>query len=336
LGVTMVHWCIYQFATFTTFVIFELYDLKYNVLPKWLKTAKIYIYGFSMVIGISTSFVSGSLTLSNSLMDVYNINIPPVAIVMFIGAIVAFSVLRGLHKGMAVLARITMVILAVFLIMCCFILPEGWLVTSGEALGSLVTDFWHNNVYHNTQMQNEYSSPIEVWNLGWAAFVAYFIVGISKGRSFRTIIATSLFVPTILGMIYLAITGNIGMFHQAQGVPYEGIHSASIAGLVGLPLVSILLMVFLFVTSCDSQTYSLDTLVSKGSKLNIVARKLMWIILEITFVCIILLSGAKAAVQGVGFLFTPLLILLAIAYLYYIAKFYIKGGKKSVEVSEEV
>ena len=72
-------------------------------------------------------------------------------------------------------------------------------------------------------------------------------------------------------------------------------------------------------------SYAMDCLISTGSEFPVVFRKIMWVLLEVLFVTVLLLagSGTTSAVQGLSFLFVPLMILLAVVFLFYILRFYL-------------
>lgn len=93
-----------------------------------------------------------------------------------------------------------------------------------------------------------------------------------------------------------------------------------------LPVMFIVLMSMFYVTSSDSQSFAMDTLISAGSNIPVLYRKIMWVMLEVLFVTVLLLagSGTTSAVQGLSFLFVPFMILLAAVYLVLLIRFLIK------------
>ena len=40
ISLTLNHWIVIPWAMYVTFTIFEIYDVKYNILPNWMRTAK--------------------------------------------------------------------------------------------------------------------------------------------------------------------------------------------------------------------------------------------------------------------------------------------------------
>lgn len=136
-------------------------------------------------------------------------------------------------------------------------------------------------------------------------------------------------VPSILITLYMMVGNSIGMELLNQGnavaeLPYLAIKKYSF-----IPPIFILLMALFYITSADSMSFAMDEIISKGSKIPVVFRKIMWVLLEVLFVTVLLLvgSGTTAAVQGLSFLFVPFMILIAVIFVFYIVRFYYKRFK---------
>lgn len=325
IGLTINHWIVIPWAFYVTFAIFEIYDLKYKLLPKWLETVKVYIYGLLMMLGIGTSFALGVITISGAINTIYGITIPSYALVILLGALVTVSLLRGLHKGMKQFAKWSMFLLYAFMIILCFIAPADTIKEGASAIGSFFTDFFYNNVYQGRAVQKDWTVYYWIWWISWAAFTAPFIVTISKGRTIRSVVFYTVVIPSILITIYMVLGNSIGMDLLKNGteinmLPYVAINKFKI-----LPIIFVVLMSMFYVTSSDSQSFAMDNLISAGSKIPVLYRKIMWVMLEVLFVTVLLLagSGTTSAVQGLSFLFVPFMILIAIIYVFYLIKFYI-------------
>ena len=326
LGLVLNHWTIVPFAIYGLFTIFEIYDLKYQVLPNWLRSAKIYIYCLSMMLGIGTSYALGTITIADTSKILYGIDIPSYAIVILLGAAVTISLLRGIHKGMKVFASIAMWMLLIFSLIMIYFMPSNWYNTSLEAVTSFGSDFLYNNLYRGSTLQQDWTVFYDIWWIGWSSFVAAFMVSISKGRTIGNILLYLLVIPAIISAIYMCICGTIGLDLMNKGVETTMIPFEAVKVIPGLPILFIALMAIFYVTSSDSQSFAMDSYISKGSKTPIVYRKILWVFLEVLFVTVLLIAGTSTtkAIQGLSFMFSPIMILFAIAYLYYIGKFYYK------------
>ena len=326
IGLTINHWIVIPWAFYVTFAIFEIYDQKYNLLPNWLRTIKTYVYGLLMMLGIGTSFALGVITISGALENIYGINIPSYALVVLLGALVTISLLRGIHKGMKKFASFSMILLYIFMAIMIFYAPSCTFKNGIDAVGSFFSDFFYNNIYGGRSVQKDWTVYYWIWWISWAAFTAPFIVTISKGRTIRSVVFYTVVVPSILITLYMVVGNSIGMDLLNNGnaiteLPYLAIKKYSF-----IPPIFILLMALFYVTSADSMSFAMDNIISKGSKIPVVYRKIMWVLLEVLFVTVLLLvgSGTTSAVQGLSFLFVPFMILIAIIFVVYIVMFYFK------------
>lgn len=323
------HWTIVPWCIYVTFTIIEIYDLKYKLIPNWMRTIKMYLYGVMMMLGIGTSFALAVITISSSLQIIYGITIPSYALVILLGTLVTISLYRGIHRGMEVLAKFSVYVFLAFIVIMAILSPADTMSVFATSVRDFFGDFIYNNLPRGTEMQSAWTGFYWIWWISWAAFVAPFIVTISKGRSIRSVVCYTVILPTILQLIYVILGNNIGMDLFKSGVAINMIPYVAIQAHWLLPVIFIILMIMFYVTSSDSQSYAMDEVISKGSKTPIVYRKMLWIFLEIVFVTVLLLagSGTISAVQGLSFLATPLMILFAIVNIIYIAIFVIKSKK---------
>ena len=335
IGLTLNHWIVIPWCFYVTFAIFEIYDEKYHLLPKWLGTVKTYLYGLLMMLGIGTSFALGVITISGACKHIYGIDIPSYSLVVILGSLVTFSLLRGVHRGMKMFAKVSMMILYAYMLIMIIVAPSDTLQVGVKAVGSFLGDFFYNNIYTGRAVQNDWTIYYWIWWISWCAFVAPFIKSISKGRTIREIVFYTVVIPSILIAIFMILGNNTGMHLMSEGVavadlPYVAINSHWI-----MPLIFVILMSMFYITSSDSQSFAMDQTISYGSKTPVVHRKIMWVMLEVLFVTVLLLAGSNSisALQGLSFLFVPLMILLAIVYVVLIIIHIIK--KKKMVASKE-
>lgn len=133
----------------------------------------------------------------------------------------------------------------------------------------------------------------------------------------------------------MILGNNTGMHLMADGVPVSDLPYVAINAHWIMPLIFVILMSMFYITSSDSQSFAMDTTISYGSKTPVVHRKIMWVMLEVLFVTVLLLAGSNSisALQGLSFLFVPLMILLAIVYVVLIIMHIIK--KKGMVTPKE-
>lgn len=337
IGLTLNHWILIPWCFYVTFAIFEIYDEKYKLLPNWLRLVKVYLYGMLMMLGIGTSFALGVITISGACQHIYGVDVPSYSLVVILGALVTFSLLRGVHRGMKVFAKISMYILYGYIIIMVIVAPDDTLIVGGKAVSSFITDFFYNNVYTGRAVQNDWTIYYWIWWISWCAFVAPFVKSISKGRTIREIVFFTVVVPSVLIAIFMILGNNTGMHLLVQGVktadlPYVAINAHWI-----MPLIFVLLMSMFYITSSDSQSFAMDQTISYGSKTPVVHRKIMWVMLEVLFVTVLLLAGSNSisALQGLSFLFVPFMIIFALIYVVLIVKHLMAKQREDVKAVEK-
>lgn len=316
------HWTIIPWSIYVTFTLFEIYDQKYNLLPNWLRSIKNFLYGIMMLLGIGTSFALGVNQISGSLITIYGLNIPNYALVVLLGAVVTYSLLRGLHKGMKVMATISMYLLYAFIIVLAIAAPKDTMVVGANAIGHFFTDFFYNNIYRGAEVQIAWSNYYWIWWISWAAFCAPFIVTISKGRTIRQMVFYTVIVPSLLITLYMILGNNYGMHLLKTGTEIGMIPYAAIDIHWILPVFFIILMSMFYITSSDSQSFAMDQIISRGSKTPILYRKILWVFLEVVFVTVLLLAGGGtiSAIQGLSFLMVPFMIIFAFIFVFLMIK----------------
>ena len=316
IGLTLNHWILIPWCFYVAFAIFEIYYEKYQLLPKWLRIINTYVYGLLMMLGIGTSFALGVITISGACKHIYDIDIPSYALVILLGALVTFSLLRGIHRGMKMFAKISMYILYGYILIMIIVAPSDTMSVGGKAIGSFISDWFYNNVYTGRAVQNDWTIYYWIWWISWAAFVAPFIRTISRGRSIRSIVFFTIVIPSILIAVFMILGNNTGLHLLKEGVPVAELPYVAINAHWIMPVIFIVLMSMFYITSSDSQSFAMDTTISYGSKTPVVYRKILWVMLEVLFVTVLLLAGSNSisALQGLSFLFVPLMILFAIVY----------------------
>lgn len=200
--------------------------------------------------------------------------------------------------------------------------PADTMTVGSHACVSFVRDFFYNNIYKDTPVQNDWTIYYWIWWISWCAFVAPFIKEISKGRTIRSVVFFTVVIPSLLISVFMILGNNTGMHLYESGVPIIELPYVAINAHWIMPIIFIGLMSMFYITSSDSQSFAMDQTISYGSKTPVVYRKIMWVCLEVLFVTVLLLAGSNSisALQGLSFLFVPLMIVLAFIYVALIAK----------------
>lgn len=141
------------------------------------------------------------------------------------------------------------------------------------------------------------------------ALCGHLIARISKGRTIREFVVGVLLVPTRLTLVWLSFFGGTGLsleMFQSAGIAeavQNDLTTALHVTLEHLPLgvfsrvLERILIATFFVTSSDSGTYVVDTLISGGNPNPPVLQRVFWGYMEGGVAAVLLLTGGLDALQ---------------------------------------
>ena len=330
---TLVPWCLYS-----AFTIFEIYQAKYNFLPNWLVKIKDYLYATLMMIGIGISFVLGVTTLSNGIEYLFGVKIPSILLVVVLASLVTTSLLLGLHRGIKNFSNVCNILFLIFSVIVIASVPLESYKLIPSIFSSYFTDFFYNHLPHSGAVQSDWTVYYWIWWLSWVPFVSGFIPTVSKGRSIRSVVAYTVLFPVILSTIFMTAASLVGVNEVALGAnPGEAHYSFLSSFKYVVPVLFVVIMAGFYITSSDSQSFAMDRVISKGSKMPIVLRKIIWVLLEVLFVCILLYSNNESlyGLQGLGFIGVIPLMILAVIMIGYIIKIKITEFKTNKKLNHE-
>ncbi|WP_444999972.1 BCCT family transporter [Halomonas mongoliensis] len=242
-----------------------------------------------------------------------------------ISAISIFSAVTGVRRGIRVISEmnvwVSLAVVGTFLIGG----PTLWLIMAfGETLLDYAINFipmglWYADEPGTAEWQQGWTIFYWGWWLAWAPFVGLFIARISKGRTLREFVLGVLLVPTLIIFVWLIIFGGNAMYqelHAANGPGSAGIIElvnawqlpaalfATADGIVGTGAFGWLLsamMVFLlmswFVTSSDSGTLVLTTILSLGDEEPPARFRVFWGVVIGLVAAVLLVAGGLTALQ---------------------------------------
>ena len=250
---------------------------------------------FGGVFGIATSLGLGASQMAaglNVLLDVDPGLVTQIALIAAISVAATVSAVSGVSRGIRILSewniRLSIVLLGCFL----FLGPVIWIVrfaavSLGEYLWSLVP--MSIRIADNpgeAAWQNAWTIFYWGWWISWAPFVGTFIARISRGRTLREFILGVMFVPTGLVLLWFGIFGGNAIhleLNAAGGVGTAGImelvraanYEAALYATIGrmsdigwltwtMSAMATVLLATWFVTSSDSGTLVITTLLSMG------------------------------------------------------------------------
>mgnify|MGYP001074494559 CR=1 FL=1 len=172
-----------------------------------------------------------------------------------------------------------------------------------------------------------YPIAYNIWWLAWLPFVGVFLAKISRGRTIREFVFASIFIPSILMLVWFTIISGhvikdfiIGSGELAAIADSANYQNTMFALLNQLPLAGftkIILLALLFcaiTSSVSSSTIALGIMTSKNGKTESPYLAALWCILMTLISIAVLISGdvqgikAFGSIGGVPFLFVSIIL----------------------------
>jgi choline/glycine/proline betaine transport protein len=283
---------------------------------------------FGTVFGVATSLglgVSQMATGLNVLMGVDPGVTTQIILIIIISIVATLSAVSGVGKGIRIISEwniwLSIVLLAYFL----FGGPAKWLMaffvtTFGDYLWNVIPmGFRTFNGEGDAAWQGGWTIFYWGWWISWAPFVGMFIARISRGRTIREFMVGVMFVPTTIAFFWLCIFGGNAMYLElnADG----GVGTAGIAQLVrdwnlpaalygtiermtdvnwlnmSMAALATFLLATWFITSSDSGTLVITTMLSMGSDNPPQKFRIVWGLGEGFVAAVLLLAGGLKALQ---------------------------------------
>lgn len=310
--------------------------------PTWVRSVIDILMALGVIAGLTTSLGLGVTQISKGFAHVFNFSVSPYILMLGLAIVATWSVSSGIHKGIKWLSNIStgFVCLILVIVLCIGIFRLGILnfipyIAKGTGL-LLLNYFSYNDFYNSASDSWAAAYPIffDLWFAAWAAFVAVFIARVSKGRTLRQLAIGVVFFPTLFTILWFGIFGCIGVNYSnliynsmQQDVPTAlFIFLEQICGSTLYIILSsiILIMICLFfITSSDSGSYVVSTLLSKtkttGSK-----DKIFWALIQCFVAMGLFMCGGLALIQSVsvimGLIVFALIIIGAWFFIYKVRK----------------
>ena len=254
-----------------------------------------------------------------------------VIIIVVVTIIATLSVVSGLGRGVKILSELNLLLSMILLLFFLIFGPTRYLLntllqSTGDYLGAVIPlSFWTDS-YKNTDWQKYWTTFYWGWWIAWSPFVGVFIARISRGRTIREFIIGVLLVPTALAFVWLTFFGGtalyLELFHTLVNEAGETVAAIGQAGIVeavkndvtialyttfekmDIGVMGILasgiatiLIASYFITSSDSATLVVCTILSIGNENPPMKHRVFWGIGEGTVAGVLLILGGLNALQ---------------------------------------
>lgn len=279
---------------------------------------------FGTVFGVATSLGFGATQINTGLNTLFGLDVSTtsqVIIIAVISIVATASVVSGVGKGVRILSELNLwMSLAILLFFFSFgptrYLLDLFVEGLGEYLWTVIPQsFWTNAEAAGTgTWQASWTAFYWGWWIAWAPFVGMFIARISRGRTIREFILGVLLVPTLLGMLWLTVFGGTGLhlelYQEGAGIAAAvsedvtqalyttiGAMAPDWIAFAAMCLATLLIATY-FITSSDSATLVVTTLLSIGDAEPPTPHRVVWGLGEGFVAAVLLLSGGLEGLQA--------------------------------------
>ena len=334
--VTFLHWGLHGWAVYVIVGMALAYFAYRKDLPLTIR-ASLYpilgdrIYGFwghladllaifGTVFGVATTLGLGAGQIQAGLNHLFGVPMDPwikYVLIMIISAIATLSAVSGVGKGIKILSETNMwlsiFMIVVFILVGPTVFVLGFFITNvGEYIVNVIPMGLWVNPDPSSGWQGAWTVFYWGWWIAWAPFVGMFIARVSRGRTIREFAVGVLIVPTLITFFWMSVFGGTALwqeFMQSGGI-IEAVN-ADIArplfliidnfglGFFGniLSFMALILIITYFVTSSDSGTLVVTTLISMGKEEPPVSYRIFWGFGEGAVAAVLLASGGLQALQ---------------------------------------
>ncbi|WP_296930064.1 BCCT family transporter [uncultured Marinobacter sp.] len=336
LRITIFHWGLHGWAVYILVGAILAYFAYRRGLPMTIRSA-FYpllgdrIYGpighaidllaiFATLFGTATTLGLGVSQMNAGLNSLFGLEISATnQVLLVLGVTVAATVsaVSGLKKGIRMLSEwnihLSMVLFAFFILAGPTVFLLTIFTTSvGDYLGNLLPMGFWTSPDPESQWQGWWTIFYWGWWLSWGPYVGMFIARISRGRTIREVLFGGMFAATLGAMVWIVIFGGTALHLQLFGgvdlatvanenvtkVLFQTIEALNVPWATSFMIgMATLMIVTWFVTSADSGTLVICTILSQGNPNPPKTYRVIWGLGLGATSAVLLLAGGLQALQ---------------------------------------
>jgi choline/glycine/proline betaine transport protein len=286
---------------------------------------------FGTVFGVATSLGLGVSQMATGLNVLFGVDpgVPTqLVLILVISLIATASAVSGVGNGIRIISEwniwLSIVLLAAFIVIGPFDFLMSLFVTSfGDYLWNVVPmGFWTANQEGTSAWQGSWTIFYWGWWISWAPFVGMFIARISRGRTIREFMVGVMFVPTTIAFFWICMFGGNAIWQELNAVDGAGVIATvrdwnlpnalyTTIGNLGsmswmgdlswiawpLSALATVLLASWFITSSDSGTLVITTMLSMGDDHPPKVFRIVWGMGEGLVAAVLLVAGGLKALQ---------------------------------------
>ncbi len=292
---------------------------------------------FGTVFGVATSLGLGASQMAAGLYNLFGIPpgiATQIILIAIVSAIATASTVSGVGNGIRIISELNVRLTLILVAACLIIGPFAWVMsffitTFGDyLLLAIPMGLWTATEPGDVEWQGGWTIFYWGWWISWTPFVGMFIARISRGRTIREFMLGVLLVPTVAAFFWLSLFGGNAIWQElnAIGGPaaeggagiiqtvrdwnlpqalYGMIENIGRTSWIGdlswtawpISALATFLIFTWFITSSDSGTLVVTTILSMGDEDPPKAFRIVWGFGEGVVAAVLLLAGGLGALQ---------------------------------------
>nr|WP_240919765.1 BCCT family transporter [Oceanimonas sp. MB9] len=339
LRLTLFHWGLHGWAVYAVIGLALAYFSFRKNLPLTIRSALYPIFGeriygpighvadimavFGTIFGLSTTLGMGASQINTGLEVLFGMEKSTgnqILIILLVSAMATISAVTGLARGVKILSLLNswlcIGILGFILLMGPTVYILGSFITGvGDYLQQVIPlGMWNGSTEAQRSWQGGWTIFYWGWWIAWGPFVGMFIARISRGRTIREYLLGVLIVPTLVTFVFLSVLGAAGLYYEiftdASMISmvnadfakafFDLLSMMSDSGLLSaMILVTVVVLMVFFVTSSDSGTLVICTLLSFGNEDPPKRQRIFWGMTIGAVAGALLFTGGTVALKAV-------------------------------------
>lgn len=286
---------------------------------------------FATLFGIATSLGMGAQQINAGLSEIWGIPQSPgvqLVLIIVITICALISVLTGLKKGVKYLSIGNMWLTVLLLVFFFAFGPTLYIVkTFFAGTFDYLAQLLKFNFYIETPPQAVTDADASWksmwqgwwtvfywgWWMSWAPFVGVFVARVSRGHTIREFIWGVVGVSSLLSFVWLAAYGGTALYldlfnnagiaavvnNDVAKALYATFQGMDLGGLSTLAMiVGTIMVATYFITSSDSGTLVLTTIMSEGDEHPLNRHRVIWGVMQGVVAAVLLFVGGEAALSS--------------------------------------